>query len=515
MPSKESFTAATKSTIIPWLTQEKIKDYAHDSGLYERGFDYYKRGAVSEVTQIEKTIKATVFGSSDQDYNVTITFDDNSINKFYCTCPYDGGVCKHAIAVLLYCLYNAEKVIQTQSLDEALAELDQSQLCMLIETIARSNQHVYNKICMEIDLLKTAHQSSDKNKSAKNKFGPIDPEPYKQEILNAFHNAGRTTRQRDYYSDDMWDGSEVVEKLSQIVLKTEAICMHGEGYAALRILEAITEVCVDECSSLEDEYEYYYDDGDGHVGDIFSLLSHAWCQALLTTDLSPEETTYYSSLVESWQNDHEIKCTDAFNAILLALKEGWHDMIIQKALTGDLAPDELELEPDREIVIQARLEVLLWQQRLTECVHFARYSQFILELVEALLRQGSKDEALAEAEKEILDRKELLLIAKKFAEHHEPDYAMRIAQKGLVVEAWNSELPDWLSKFAELHQCIDLSRQAAVVSCKNRPTLERYLRSLQLTPSDQINETKEELIDYLVKHKGHISNNDLVNIFFT
>jgi uncharacterized Zn finger protein len=70
-----------------------------------------------------------------------------------------------------------------------------------------------------------------------------------------------------------------------------------------------------------------------------------------------------------------------------------------------------------------------------------------------------------------------------------------------------------LTTFAELHKCTDIAKQAAIVSCKTQPTLERYLRSLQLTPSDQINEVKKELIDYLIKHKNNVSNDGMVNIF--
>lgn len=87
MSSKESFITDIRPTTIPGLTQQKIEDYAHDNGLYKRGLEYYKRGIVSEVAKIEKTIQATVFGSNDQEYTVKISFEGNGINKFYCTCP--------------------------------------------------------------------------------------------------------------------------------------------------------------------------------------------------------------------------------------------------------------------------------------------------------------------------------------------------------------------------------------------------------------------------------------------
>ena len=136
MSSKENVSIDIKSIIIPGLTQQKIEDYANDNRLYKRGLDCYKQGIVSEVSKIEKSVQATVFGSNDQEYSVKISFDDRVINIFKCTCPYDGGVCKHLVAVMLYCLYDADKVLQSQPLNELLSKLDKSHLCTLIETSA-------------------------------------------------------------------------------------------------------------------------------------------------------------------------------------------------------------------------------------------------------------------------------------------------------------------------------------------------------------------------------------------
>lgn len=72
------------------------------SKILERGFDYYKSGAVKEFEFSDGCCSAIVEGS--YDYNVSIEFDDGDILDMECDCPYaeDGEYCKHEAAVLFY-----------------------------------------------------------------------------------------------------------------------------------------------------------------------------------------------------------------------------------------------------------------------------------------------------------------------------------------------------------------------------------------------------------------------------
>ena len=68
--------------------------------ILNRGFEYYKKGAVTDIYKIENTINAVVKGS--EDYEVTVELKNGKPEYMYCSCPYadDGKNCKHMAAVL-------------------------------------------------------------------------------------------------------------------------------------------------------------------------------------------------------------------------------------------------------------------------------------------------------------------------------------------------------------------------------------------------------------------------------
>ena len=68
--------------------------------ILERGYTYYREGAVTKISVEKEKIKAIVEGS--EDYSVTIKMKDGQVKDMECTCPYaeDGKYCKHMAAVL-------------------------------------------------------------------------------------------------------------------------------------------------------------------------------------------------------------------------------------------------------------------------------------------------------------------------------------------------------------------------------------------------------------------------------
>lgn len=70
--------------------------------ILERGFEYYKRGLVTDFLCETDCIEATVQGSDA--YDVTIDLEDGEIIDIECDCPYaqEENLCKHMAAVLFY-----------------------------------------------------------------------------------------------------------------------------------------------------------------------------------------------------------------------------------------------------------------------------------------------------------------------------------------------------------------------------------------------------------------------------
>ena len=93
-----------------------------ETRILERGRDYFRSGAVTDLHTSDNTLTATVAGSAD--YEVTVTLENGEPSDLYCSCPYaaDGKNCKHMAAVLL--AYGAKDAdFQFPSSEKTTAEL--------------------------------------------------------------------------------------------------------------------------------------------------------------------------------------------------------------------------------------------------------------------------------------------------------------------------------------------------------------------------------------------------------
>lgn len=85
----------------PQLTETDIRNLA-SSQSYDRGYRYYRSGAVSDVFRRGNVLTAKVAGSEYEPYRVQVTLIGEGVAETSCTCPYDwGGICKHIVAALL------------------------------------------------------------------------------------------------------------------------------------------------------------------------------------------------------------------------------------------------------------------------------------------------------------------------------------------------------------------------------------------------------------------------------
>ncbi len=74
-----------------------------NSVILQKGKDYYGNGSVVFIEDSSNGLwSAEVEGSATYLVEVRIEKSD-SINNYSCNCPYDGGVCKHVVAVFLPC----------------------------------------------------------------------------------------------------------------------------------------------------------------------------------------------------------------------------------------------------------------------------------------------------------------------------------------------------------------------------------------------------------------------------
>ena len=102
---------------------------------FERGWDYYRGGAVRALIQRGDTVYAEVEGSQYEPYEVQITLDPGGITGVDCSCPYNwGGWCKHLVAVGLALVHDPDEVEVRPALEDLVASLDRESLQALVDS---------------------------------------------------------------------------------------------------------------------------------------------------------------------------------------------------------------------------------------------------------------------------------------------------------------------------------------------------------------------------------------------
>jgi len=65
--------------------------------IKSRGRSLFKKGAVIDADLSKDVLTAVVVGT--KPYLVKVVLKDDRIEELFCSCPYDGYVCKHIVAL--------------------------------------------------------------------------------------------------------------------------------------------------------------------------------------------------------------------------------------------------------------------------------------------------------------------------------------------------------------------------------------------------------------------------------
>ena len=77
-------------------------DHLFNGIIMERAYGYANENHIQINQLTQGSIHAFVYGS--EQYHVQIAWEEEEYTVLNCTCPYDGGYCKHLAAVLLWCI---------------------------------------------------------------------------------------------------------------------------------------------------------------------------------------------------------------------------------------------------------------------------------------------------------------------------------------------------------------------------------------------------------------------------
>jgi uncharacterized Zn finger protein len=391
---------------------------------FERGRDYWRRGAVLDLVKRGDELTAVVEGSDVAPYQVTIRLHDGGIADMRCTCPYDwGGPCKHIVATLLKFADGPGAVTERPPLRERLQALERDALIDLISRRLATDPDLAGWI--EADLAAAPHSARQT---------PVDPEPIAARAHAVL--AGRYRERR--YWDDYTSSGDAAE-LRDLVEKAVPFLETGDGRNALRILEAVTDAFVD-------DWIEYSSGSDEHMYELFNDLGRMVAEAALMSDLSAEDRDGYAITVADWQDrlgDYGVE--EAFGVALRALETGWGDPALQAVLAGQVTtwPAAGAEDWDERALTLVRLRVLDACGRTDAYLNLARAAGATTSVATMLVKLDRVPEAVAYAQAAFTRPGESLDLTKALKAAGRHDEALAIAEAGLRLGRTGRDDDDW------------------------------------------------------------------------
>ncbi|MBD2608618.1 SWIM zinc finger domain-containing protein [Scytonema hofmannii FACHB-248] len=480
---------------IPNLSEFNIRHNANAKS-FERGKAYYKDGAVAALTQRGNILQAEVEGSEPEPYQVNFSFDDGGFTSVYCTCAYNSdGWCKHIVATMLVCLHQSEIIEKRPTLEQLLDRLDHIQTQRLLQELVAKYPELIQAIDRHVSLIGNPAPKKQSTKSVRRTT--VDVTPFKQEVRQILRNAVRCLE--DGYEED-----PITEELLSIVQTAGDFSDRGDGNNAIAILEAVTSTCVENW----DDVEEYGADNDEIVGE----LNDAWCEAILSAELTPEDKVDIQVNLEAWQDEWN---TD-FGLALEALRQGWDYPPLLEVLQGNITrKGAWEEEPPyySDDLTLIRLKILERQERYQEYLYLAQAEGQTQQYLTMLARLGRVEEAITAAQTEMNSMEEAFALAKTLREQGTLPQALDIAENGLKLPGncqynlgiWTSELAEGLGD----RQIALFARKAAYQA---NPNFVDYQKIEELAGENWINE-KSELLQILRNHAAWGTQTAKVDIF--
>ena len=478
---------------FPTLTEAIIRQHT-TAQSYQRGLDYYKRGAVLSVVRRGQQIQAEVEGSQYAPYQVRITFDAGGITDALCSCPYDwGGWCKHIAATLLTCIHEPEEIEERPSIDSLLDELDRDQLQTLLLKLIEQQPGLADLVEVQVQSLQARPAETTSESAPRRRHTPLDPASFRRQVRYILHSLDHMRPSEAY-----WHVGDIVNQVRQMLDQAWAFIEAGDGRNALIILEAITDEYVEGWVML--------DDSDGYASEFFSDLGPAWTEALLTADLTPQERQTWADRLTRWQEEiSDYGVDDVFDAAQAAALLGWDYPPLQRVLQGQITEQgawEGEIPWYADDLAVARLNVLARQGRYQEYLYLAEAEGQMEHYLTMLAQLGRVQEAVEQGLQYAATTGEAQALAQTLREQGALAEALRIAEHGLSLEGQKSPLARWLRDAASSAGQTERALEAALIAFRESPSLADY-QAIQNLAGDRWPELRARLLDHLRQTPSH------------
>ena len=444
---------------LPNLTPATLQHHATDQS-YSRGESYFRSGAVVSLTQRQQTLQAEVEGNEVMPYRVTIDFDGGGVTHADCTCLYDfGGWCKHIVATLLTCIHQPDTIEQRPALAQLLDPLTLVQTQALVQHLVANNPGLIELIDRYVNQLSHAEAAPA---SAPKRKTSVDPVPFQRQAREILRNA---VREWEYGRDD----DDIGPDMSALIAEALAFAEQGDADNALVALRGITEGSVDNW----DEIDRYCGLTPEDVGVDFDA---AWAEALLSADLSEEESLAWQETLEAWQNR-----LGSFAMAMEALRQGWDYPPLVRVLQGDISERgawSREAPDWADEFSQIRLKILARQNRYEEYLHLAEAEGQTQQYLTMLGQLGRVEQAMTVAQAQMTTLSEAKALAETLRAQNQLSQALDIALQGLRFEHNNPYLAfdfaTWASDLAEGMGNTSAALEARILAFKAKPSLQDY-----------------------------------------
>lgn len=420
-----------RSMSIPQITEFTIRRHANVKS-FQRGEAYYEAGAVNAVTQRGHLLQAEVAGTEARPYHVNLSFDDSGLTSANCTCAYNfDGWCKHIVATMLVCARESENIEQRPTLEQLLDRLDRSQTQRLLQELVKEYPPLIEAIDRHVGWMTNPMVEQTTIRLVRRLT--IDPAPIRRQVRQIIRDAVR-------FFEEGCEEEPIAEDLLSVVQTAVDFSERGEGENAIAILEAITFTCVENWDDIAD----YGAENDEIVGE----LNQAWCEAILTAELTPEEKVDIQINLEAWQDEWNAD----FGLVMEALRQGWDYPPLLQVLQGNITERgawEEDVPDYADDLALIRLKILEGQERYQEYLYLAKAEGQTQQYLTMLGRLGRVEEAIDAAQTQMNSMEEAFALAKTLSEQGALQQALDIAESGLNLPGnCQYELGIWTSDLA-------------------------------------------------------------------
>ena len=228
------------------LSETDLRYHTTDKS-FQRGEDYYRSGAVTDLCQRGNCLCSEVEGNKAAPYQIAIQFDAGGVTEANCNCEYDyEGWCKHIVAVALTAIRKPETIHQRMSLNELLDRLNHVQTQTLVQELVAKEPKLLNQIDRFVSKISSPiiQQVSITEPHVKRQTS-VDSQPYR-------YQAKQMMRDCLQHWEEGWEENPIDTDLPEILEQVQVFIDRGEGNDALVILTAITEACVEDWDEVSD-----------------------------------------------------------------------------------------------------------------------------------------------------------------------------------------------------------------------------------------------------------------------